>query len=466
MNLKSKIYSLLGISPLSGEELSRKAALASEEIEKRHSRSHDDVELIVTDEYKKVIELIEHKIPAIFVTGSAGTGKSQLLRFIKSAKKGLNIVYLAPTGVAAVNIGGQTIHSFFKFPPKLILPEDIEKVNDRRLYNRMDLLVIDEISMVRADMVDAIDYFLRVNRDNDQPFGGCQLLMVGDLFQLPPVVRSGEVKKYLESKYRTPYFFSAEALADIPIAPVELKKVFRQNDPEFVGILGKIRCGRFTQECLDKLNTRVIKNSSGQNMVTLASTNRLADKVNSNELEAIKSRSYTYTGKLEGKMTQDDNLPSPYQIDLKVGAQVMFTANNGNAWKNGTLGVIEELDNDKILVKTKEGSSTVVSVDRNTWEKYSYTYDSETNTIKARVVGKYTQFPLMLGWAITIHKSQGKTLEKTKIDLTDRIFATGQLYVALSRCKTLEGITLTKPIKANYVKCDESIVRFYDSLFG
>ncbi len=465
MGLKSKIQSLLGIFPLSGEELSRKSALTKENKVRHVDGSLQDVDVIVTHEYEKVIELIDHKIPVIFVTGSAGTGKSQLLRFIKSTKA-LNTVYLAPTGVAAVNIGGQTIHSFFRFPSKIILPEDIKKVSDRSLYNRMDLLVIDEISMVRADMVDAIDAFLKVNRGNDSPFGGCQILMVGDLFQLPPVITSNEVRKYIENKYATPYFFSAKALAKLAIAPVELQKVFRQSDPEFVSILSSIRCGEFTQEGLQKLNSRVCVTSTSKESVTLTSTNRLADKVNSDELEAIESDGFAYIGKFEGKMSQDDTLPSPYQIELKVGAQVMFTANNGLSWKNGTIGTIEYLESDKIIVRIAGEESNLVSVGKHEWNKYSYKYDENTNTIVACVVGKYTQFPLMLGWAVTIHKSQGKTLENVVIDLTDPIFATGQLYVALSRCRTLEGITLTKPIDPKCVIVDESVIRFYNSLFG
>lgn len=423
----------------------------------------------ITPEYKKVIALINSGYPLIFVTGKAGTGKSTLIHYIRSVST-KNIVVVAPTGVAALNVKGSTIHSFFQFPPRIVSENDVKRIKDRRLYNKLDILIIDEISMVRADLMDAIDRFLRMNgRDNSLPFGGVVVLMVGNLFQLSPVVQSQEWDILSEMGYGSPFFFSARCLQDNHMAPIELNKIFRQTDVAFTNILNQIRIGENLTETVEKVNNVCFANESRFNpLITLTCTNAKADAINAGRLQALAGSSHTYIGETSGRFSIDegknpDKLPSPYKLTLKVGSQVMFTKNDElKRWVNGTIGIVKDLDANRIQVELMTGHSGVVhDVQRVMWESFRYRYDQLADKIVTEKMGQYRQFPLMLAWAITIHKSQGKTLEKVEINLGKGAFAPGQVYVALSRCPSLSDISLSRPIMSEEVRCDERIKCFY-----
>jgi len=398
----------------------------------------DDIE--VTSEYILVKNLIENNFPIVFVSGKAGTGKSTLIRYLRNSIE-RNVVVVAPTGVAALNVKGSTIHSFFHLPPRIILEEDIRKVKYDRLYKNLDVLIIDEISMVRVDIIDAIDKFLRLNgAKKNLPFGGVTLLMIGDLFQLPPVVNRRE-KEILDSfNYDSPYFFSSKSLEFCKLVPVELSKVFRQKDSEYTDILNKIRVAEHVDKVLPIINSRYNKRIEGLHIVTLTSTNADAEKINTTELSKLFAESKEFIGQATGKFAiQEERLPSPSKLILKVGAQVMFTKNGSN-WINGTVGKIISFNENSIQVQLLVDSyEKSVDVHKAKWESYTYKFDNFKNKISAVVTGTYEQFPLMLAWAVTIHKSQGKTLEKIKIDLGNGAFTTGRymlLLVELVYCQT------------------------------
>jgi len=432
-----------------------------------------NTEIEITPEYEAVIEVIDRGDPYIFVSGKAGTGKTTLIGYLRENIAG-NVVVLAPTGVAALQVHGVTIHSFFRFPPRLIFPEeDIKVVRDKRLYEGMRLLIIDEISMVRADMIDAIDLFLRANGPKrGEPFGGVQIMFVGDLFQLPPVVRNEDMEILRERGYEGAYFFCAMALHRKAVTMIELKKIFRQKDVEFTEILNRIRLNEDIDATLERLNAECFRSeaSAKQDLdplsITLTTTNARADQINSSELLAITAEPKKYLGKLDGKFNIDErNLPSPLQLSLKVGAKVMFTANDKEfpkKWVNGSIGVVKELLSSSVKVEVQSGPYiNTVEVKPFDWESYQYAIEMMSGKIKPNVVGTYTQIPLMLAWAVTIHKSQGKTLDKVRVDLSSGTFASGQVYVALSRCRSIEGIRLQKPIQVRDVQCDPEIKRFY-----
>ena len=432
-----------------------------------------NTEIEITPEYEAVIEAIDRGDPYIFVSGKAGTGKTTLIGYLRENIAG-NVVVLAPTGVAALQVRGVTIHSFFRFPPRLIFPEeDIKVVRDKRLYEGMRLLIIDEISMVRADMIDAIDLFLRANGPKrGEPFGGVQIMFVGDLFQLPPVVRNEDMEILRERGYEGAYFFCAMALHRKAVTMIELQKIFRQKDGEFTEMLNRIRLNEDIDATLERLNAQCFRSeaSAKQDLdplsITLTTTNARADQINSSELLAISADSKKYLGKLDGKFNIDErNLPSPLQLSLKVGAKVMFTANDKEfpkKWVNGSIGVVKELLSNSVKVEVQSGPYTnTVEVKPFDWESYQYAIEMMSGKIKPNVVGTYTQIPLMLAWAVTIHKSQGKTLDKVRVDLSSGTFASGQVYVALSRCRSIEGIRLQKPIQVRDVQCDPEIKRFY-----
>ena len=432
-----------------------------------------NTEIEITPEYEAVIEAIDRGDPYIFVSGKAGTGKTTLIGYLRENITG-NVVVLAPTGVAALQVRGVTIHSFFRFPPRLIFPEeDIKVVRDKRLYEGMRLLVIDEISMVRADMIDAIDLFLRANGPKrGEPFGGIQIMFVGDLFQLPPVVRSEDMEILRERGYEGAYFFCAMALHRKAVTMIELQKIFRQKDGEFTQMLNQIRLNEDIDATLERLNAQCFQSATTAKQdldplsITLTTTNARADQINNSELVAITSPAKTYLGKLDGKFNIDErNLPSPLHLALKIGAKVMFTANDKDfpkKWVNGSIGVVKELKSDAVKVEIQSASyMNTVEVKSFDWESYQYAIEMMSGKIKPNVVGTYTQIPLMLAWAVTIHKSQGKTLDKVRVDLSSGTFASGQVYVALSRCRSIEGISLQKPIQVRDVQCDPEIKRFY-----
>ena len=428
-------------------------------------------EIEITPDYEAVIEAVDRQDPYIFVSGKAGTGKTTLIRYLREAIAG-NVVVVAPTGVAALQVKGVTIHSFFRLPPRLIFPEeDIKPLRDKRLYKDIRLLIIDEISMVRADLVDAMDLFLRENGpQKGKPFGGIQVMFVGDLFQLPPVVASSDMQVLADRGYEGPYFFCAMALHRKDVTMIELSKIFRQKDERFANLLNQIRINENADEAIDSLNAHCFHKDQvvDEQTITLTTTNARADQINAAGLRAIASDAKVYVGKTTGKFNVDErNLPSPNQLTLKVGAKVMFTATDPGfpkRWVNGTIGVVRELLPDKVKVMVQNGPySNTVEVTGHQWESYRYDHDMMSGKISPSVIGTYEQIPLMLAWAVTIHKSQGKTLDKVKVDLSSGAFASGQVYVALSRCKTIDGISLQRPIELKDVRCDQEIKRFYMS---
>lgn len=420
----------------------------------------------VTEEYSLVKELLEEGAPAVFVTGNAGTGKTTLIRYLVNAlDKACAVV--APTGVAALNVEGATIHSFCRLPPRIHEERDIRMLPDRRLLRRLELLIIDEISMVRCDLLDAVDKTLRLNRSCEEPFGGVSLLLVGDMFQLPPVVERRE-RRVLESRgYRSPYFFSSFALRDSGLLSVELTTVFRQTDPAFVRLLNRIRIGESGEQLLEAVNRQCCQGEKPADAITLTPTNKLADTINQEEMAALPGPPRTYIGTVKGEFEPGrEKLPSPYDLTLKPGARVMFTKNDElRQWVNGTQGVVERLEEDALFVRTGGAAGEALrSVKPVTWDKYKYVYDPESRKIVAKKVGSYRQFPLMPAWAVTIHKSQGKTLDSVWVDFGAGAFAAGQAYVGLSRCRRLEDVHLARPLRASDIRCDPVVRRFYEAI--
>jgi len=476
MSFLKKLEELVGSKKANVDTL-RKASLRTPSFHESISNSIDHLpkeDIEITPEYQNVIKAIEDRDPFIFVSGKAGTGKTTLIGYLRENIVG-NVVVVAPTGVAALQVKGATIHSFFRLPPRIIFPEeDIKKVKDRRLYEGIRLLIIDEISMVRADIVDAIDLFLRENGPQQgKPFGGVQVMFVGDLFQLPPVINSSEMNILRDRGYERAHFFNAMALVGKQITMVELQKIFRQKDKAFTDILNRIRVNEDIDDAIQTLNRECCEKEQVNNSyaITLTTTNAKADRINESELQAISSPSTMYIGLLDGKFNVDErNLPSPMNLTLKVGARVMFTANDKvmpKRWVNGTIGVVKEIVGEMVRVEVKgESNSNIVDVTSYKWESYKYELDVSTGKIKPSVTGSYQQIPLMLAWAVTIHKSQGKTMDDVNIDLSSGTFASGQVYVALSRCRTMSGIRLKRPIKSTDVRCEPEIKRFYEALIN
>lgn len=419
----------------------------------------------INDDYRRALEWLSQRDRSLFTTGRAGTGKSTFVRLLKSTTT-QRFAVVAPTGVAALNAGGQTIHSFFKFAPGPIDPKkDIPFARSREVYKNLDLLIIDEISMVRADLLDGIDRFLRKNGKSSQlPFGGTQVLMVGDPFQLPPVVADEAAAQFLNARYASPYFFHSWAMKERSIPLLEFSKIYRQSDPKFIEILNGIRDMSDVDDSVSTLNERSFEGDDGRDdLITLTPTNRVADEINVAAMKALAGAEVSYVGRLEGKMPQGDKLPAPEHLVLKAGAQVMFVKNDGGKqWVNGSLGRVESLSEDSLTVSLADSQWTrAVQVKRETWQKVEHHYNQQTDRIEAKVVGTFSQFPLMPAWAITIHKSQGSTFEHVRIDMGQGAFAHGQLYVALSRCRTLEGIRLSQPIRTSDVICDPEVREYF-----
>lgn len=419
----------------------------------------------ISDEYKQALSCVEKGNQVVFVTGKAGTGKSTFIRFLRE-KLGNDIPVVAPTGIAALNVVGQTIHSFFQFPPRVVNPEDIRLLRNHALFENLRLLVIDEVSMVRVDLMDAIDLSLKLNTGRvDLPFGGVQIVLVGDLLQLPPVVSTEPEMRYLSSRYRTTCFLSADCIQKHPPAVIELTRVFRQQDQRFVSLLSNIRMGESLNSSISLLNTSCYSysNSARNGCITLTADNASADRINDLKLSALQSEFFEFEGVISGRFNIEENrLPSPKDLKIKAGASVMFTKNDiDHRWVNGTSGAVLKIREPFITVQTDKGT---FDVKRETWETLQYVYDEDSGKIVTDTIGSYTQFPLMLAWAITIHKSQGKTLDKVFIDLGSGAFAQGQVYVALSRCKTLDGISLKKPVRLSDIKVDAVVREFYRRL--
>ncbi|MEO0164633.1 MAG: AAA family ATPase [candidate division WOR-3 bacterium] len=427
----------------------------------------NSINIEFNDEFKKALALMENTDKNVFVTGKAGTGKSTLLEYFRSitSKK---IVVLAPTGVAALNVQGETIHSFFGFKPDVTI-KTVKKLKpeDARIYRELDAIIIDEISMVRADLLDCVDHFLRLNgKDSNKPFGGIQMIFIGDLYQLPPVVTSKE-KKIFSEYYKSAYFFDAKVFKDLPVEFVELEKVYRQKDANFIELLNRIRNNTVTEEDIRLLNTRVgaqLKKGKNDFVVYLTTLNEVAHRINEECLQKLPGKVYQWTADIEGEFDKN-SFPTDYILTIKPGAQVMMLNNDSmGRWVNGSIGRVLNVRYSK-----KEGCDTIAVqlqddnieyVTPFTWEIFHFYYNENTKTIESETVGKFTQYPLKLAWAVTIHKSQGKTFDKVIIDLGRGTFAGGQVYVALSRCTSFEGISLSKPIKKGHIFTDWKIVKF------
>lgn len=404
--------------------------------------------------------------PILFVTGGAGTGKSTFIRELRERFPEKRSVVLAPTGVAALNAGGQTIHSFCQLPLRPVLPSDAREADEPELIRALDLVIIDEISMVRADILDGVDAFLRLNRKSVQPFGGVQMVLVGDLFQLPPVVTPAD-REFISARYATPQFFSAHALQGLKFFPVELEIVYRQRDATFAEMLAKIRDGEGAGEAVRVLNEQCVGRTLTSRHLILVPTRKAAAAENEARLAELPGPERTYTARREGtfETAADDRLPAPPQLALRKGAQVMFVRNDAERrWVNGTLGEVKELHDAAVRVRLEDGSS--FEVERIEWQDVRYalgeTKDDQTRkSIVEEVAGTYEQFPLMPAWAVTIHKAQGLTLARVLVDFDRGAFAEGQVYVALSRCQTLEGLSLRRAVRLNEVRTSEAARGFY-----
>lgn len=422
------------------------------------------------DVYQLVENYIKYTQRSIFLTGKAGTGKTTLLHKLQQSSK-KQIVVAAPTGVAAINAGGTTLHSLFQLPFTPFLPtEEMKKQliasiqmrrERRRVIYDMDLLIIDEVSMVRADLLDAIDTLLRHFRYRpNTPFGGVQLMLIGDLFQLSPVVKESEWK-ILSQYYKGMYFFHSKAFQQLDVLHLELDKVFRQQDRAFVEILNQVRNNQLTQNSLAKLNQRYLpdfKNTDKDYHIILTTHNTRADEVNNQKMNDLWHREYTFHAQIEGDFPEK-NYPTEAELVLKRGARVMFVKNDNKQpreFYNGQIGVIQSLSRQEIVVES-EGETIVVSPME--WENIRYDTDEATRTITETIIGKFKQYPLRLAWAITIHKSQGLTFDKVLVD-AEAAFAFGQVYVALSRCRSLEGVVLMSPINTRSLENDKEVLSF------
>ena len=426
-------------------------------------------------EFQDALQLITHTRQSVFLTGKAGTGKSTFLKYICNHTKKKYVV-LAPTGIAAINAGGVTLHSFFKLPFRPMLPDDPDlslshgrifeffkyPKEKRKIIAEVDLIIIDEISMVRADIIDCVDRILRVYSGNMRlPFGGKQLLFVGDVFQLEPVVPSDQ-KEILSLFYASPFFFSARVFKDINLVPIELQKVYRQTDSVFINILDRIRNNAARKQELDTLNGRYFPSFEPQNedmYITLATRRDQVDFINEKKLAELPGEEYVSVGKIEGDFPES-SLPTQLNLSIKEQAQVIFIDNDyERRWVNGTIGMVSGIDeNGNVYVLLENGVEHLV--EPTSWRNYKYKYNEKEKRIEEEIVGTFEQLPIRLAWAITVHKSQGLTFSRVVVDLTGGVFAGGQTYVALSRCTSLEGLVLKSKISSRDIFIRKEIVEF------
>ena len=417
-----------------------------------------------TVEFAAAAAFLETAGGHLFVTGRAGTGKSTLLRALRDLA-GDTMVVVAPTGLAAINVGGQTIHSFFGFPPRLIQASDIRRSRNGRLMRKLEVLVIDEVSMVRSDLMWAIDHALRINRGRPRdPFGGVRLLMFGDLHQLPPVVQEGEVAAYLEDTHGGPFFFSVTSLREgAGTSLLELDQVFRQTDNKLIRVLNAVRDGDVTRDDLVLLNTRVqpIRTlAEGEPYVILTPTNAAAKRINAAYLEALPGEPQRFNAAITGDFN-DNVQPAEAALDVKPGAKVMMLRNDPDRrWVNGSVARIARLNGKQIWIEIAGREYEVEPV---SWEHRRYAFDQAAEKIVETVAGTFKQFPLRLAWALTIHKAQGLTLDKVYVDLGRGTFAHGQTYVALSRCRSLDGLALARPLSPSDILFDRAAMGYRET---
>ena len=409
---------------------------------------------VLNDHFKEIISLFEKSSKNIFITGKAGTGKSSLIRYLKNNTK-KNLVLLAPTAIAALNINAKTIHSFFNFPFHIITKPDIKKHYNKRLINKIDAMLIDEASMLRPDIVDAIDLTLQVTRDNNQPFGGIQMILVGDLYQLPPVITRDEVD-IMSSLYPSGnFFFNSNVFSTSDIMKFELTKVYRQNDKKLISLLDKARNASLNDDDLSIFNDRIVDEDwmIPEEVLTLSTNNHKVNSINALNLKNIDSKEYIYSADIEGKYP---GAPVDAELKIKVGAQVMLVK-NGENWVNGTLATVDKLSRTEIHIKIKDD---IYKLEKEKWEKFEYKISN--NKIIPSVSATFVQYPLKLAWAATIHKCQGQTFDRVMIDMDYGAFAHGQTYVALSRVISLDGLFLRKPLRGEDFIFNPAIKNFLE----
>lgn len=418
---------------------------------------HESLELPVnfecTDEFKDAFELVEQGNDPVFITGKAGSGKSTFLIYFRlNTKK--NVAVVAPTGVAALNVRGQTIHSFFLLPPRLIQRSDCLVYKKLSLImRRVDILIIDEASMLRPDVLDGMDYVLRMNRGNmETPFGGVKVIFIGDMYQLPPIIDKN-AQKYFYERYKSPYFSCADVIGEVQLKKFEFTQIFRQLDESFIHLLNRVREGDRSQDLLAQLNKQVITDHSDidEQSIVLTARNVEATTINTHSLNKLDSECIRFSAKIWGEFDQA-SYPTEEHLEIKTGSKVMLLKNDSDQrWVNGTIGIVADVQEEylSILIHGKEHY-----VERAKWEKIKYIFSEEEEKIVPKVIGSFIQYPIKLAWAITIHKSQGKTFDKVVVDVGRGAFAHGQLYVALSRARTLENLSLITPISASDIICD------------
>lgn len=420
----------------------------------------------LSPEQLAVFERIEHTREHIFVTGRAGTGKSTILNHLAWNTSKI-IAVCAPTGVAALNVGGQTIHSLLRLPTGIIADHDLDQPAElKKMLAAIDTLVIDEVSMVSADLMDAIDRSLRQARGKKHdPFGGVQMIMFGDPYQLPPVPpRDPHERAYYEDTYRSLWFFDAKVWQAAPLTSIELVEVHRQSDDRFKQILGAVRHGEVTEDMAEELNSAGARPAPPE-AITLATTNATVARINSSRLAQIKGDPLRAVAEINGEF-RENTYPADEVLELKPGAQVMFLRNDSDGrWVNGTIGTVSRVAGTVwVEVPSADGGDPEeFEVEPTTWERYRYRYDAETKKLEKEVVAEFEQFPLRLAWAVTVHKSQGHTYDEAVVDLGPRAFTAGQTYVALSRVRSLEGLYLQRPLQPRDVIVDPNVVRFMES---